>query len=369
MGESLMQQKKSLYICNSPFQLLHAINMRMSISKNEIGDLLILNLFDDIEGICKRLEEQGLFENVYIASRIRRKYSKFVYIKRIVRPQSYISDFEFSDNGILNNKYNVMYQGDIQPLELVMYSLSNKPEIVLYEDGTGSYSWDTIIQYKPMFYKALATIFRSMELSLRIRELYVTKPQYCKSKICKRHMGLPEITKDSYVYDCLKRVFDYKENSKIKSAKVIVLDQPLIFIKGCNVERYENLIKGIDTTKYNCLMRKHPSTLYTSGITDIFENDSINNMWELECIENICDDHILISICSNAMISPAAFTNNKPYLIFLYKMLVDKEIYDMDPSYEEFSERIQDMYSGTGKVFFPKTEDEFYDILSTIYKV
>ena len=57
---------KSLYITSLKVPLLNALNIKINMKKEESADLLLENDLPDIEEIAKRIEQLGIFENVYI---------------------------------------------------------------------------------------------------------------------------------------------------------------------------------------------------------------------------------------------------------------------------------------------------------------
>ena len=72
--------------------------------------------------------------------------------------------------------------------------------------------------------------------------------------------------------------------------------------------------------------------------------DTVNNMWELECINTITDKHILVSFFSTVQFSPKMIANKQPYVIFLYKLFLSNLDGLEIPGFEEMIQQLKDKY-------------------------
>lgn len=62
-SENIDQHQKGCFACTTPYQIMNAISI---VYENLIdADIIIFDTFKGFEEIAKRLEIEGIFENVY----------------------------------------------------------------------------------------------------------------------------------------------------------------------------------------------------------------------------------------------------------------------------------------------------------------
>lgn len=362
-----MNQKSDvLFICNSLYQLMNAINITVNNYEGVRGkaDILILELFERSGEIGERLSNIGIFNNVYLAKRLRRGIS-INKIKLLLHPKNYVGEFSFSDESILKKRYNLIFQGDIEPLELVINDIMGYPDVFLYEDGTGSYTWNNRILNKNWKYRLFCELLHCSECALNIRRLLVYKPELCKSKIVKQYDHILQVNKSNPATSICSEVFGFNPDSSIAKHRFIILDQPIKGVRGYNDKDLFAFVKKIDYNKYHFLLRQHPNRAYEPNELDGVKIDKTNNMWELECINNVSDNHVLISASSTAQTSPKIISGKEPYLIFTYKLFIKPEYIKKDKWYDT-TERIKMLYHDKHKIYEPENIDEIIDILNSL---
>ena len=96
------------------------------------------------------------------------------------------------------------------------------------------------------------------------------------------------------------------------------------------------------------------------------EIDDGKNMWEMECLNSIRDDHILISCCSTAQLTPKIVGGKEPYIFFLHRFLLDDES-AIKKGLENMIENLTALYSDKSKILIPNSVEEFNALYFKIF--
>lgn len=362
------QNSKVLFMCNTSYQLMNAINIVANNYEDvkDRSDIIILDLFEHAGEIANKLSKKELFNSVCLAKRINRKFHNNK-IRILLHPQIYIDDFSFSDESVLGKKYDLIFQGDIEPLEMAINEMNAYPKVYLYEDGTGSYAWNDLIRFHNVKYRFFCKLFHCSENAIRVERLLVYEPELCSSRIVKRYDKLIKMDKSNPATKICIDVFGFNPNSLVLNHRFIILDQPLNDVDGFNGYDIFSFIKELNVSEYSFLYRRHPNRAYEPIENDIVDADEVYNMWELECIDNISDDHILISAFSTALTSPKMISGKEPYIIFTYNLLVEQEYIDKLKLYA-VHERCKALYSDKTKIFAPESVKDFIEILKSLHE-
>ena len=75
---------KFAFVCDTPYQILTAMNLYYSCFCNETVDIYIVNQFKDAENVYKNIKKENLFDKVYF---LKREENRFMPsgMKRYVR--------------------------------------------------------------------------------------------------------------------------------------------------------------------------------------------------------------------------------------------------------------------------------------------
>ena len=150
----------------------------------------------------------------------------------------------------------------------------------------------------------------------------------------------------------------------VSQKKVIFLERPFEECPKYNGLSPEELLMDLGLAK-DSLVRIHPRSgrRYNEVLVDYGDN-----MWELECLSNITNEHILIGDCSNAQFSPKILANKEPYLFFAYRLFYSYHDLEDPNNYEKQIDQIRKVYSRKDKIFIPKNVEELRSALTWIFK-
>lgn len=355
---------KTAFISNSPLKILNTINMVVNNVENtgEYTDVFVEMWFKNAEELSRKLEESGLFHKVY------RCYRNDVKLDRFTDLLSYkklLKGYDFSDTDFMNEKYDQLFIGD-KGLLGVALSYMNRPDVFIYDDGIITYSGNCIVDERKYKYPLLNKLFKTDVYSFNIRKLYVNNRDFCKATICQDIEQLPLLNEENKAVKIIRDVFGYNENSQLKDHRLVILEQPMEGRENYNGTRFIDIVNQLDIKEFKPLVRLHPRQKDLK-----YENvdmDTTGNMWELECINAINDDHILMSFFSTVQFSPKMIANKEPYVIFLYKLFLKNLNGTEIPWFEEMIGQLKEKYSDSGRIFVPENIEELKEIIESLRK-
>lgn len=289
---------KVAIICNTPWQVLGAINIVVNNVEESTGntDIFIINDFSGANQVCNQLKKETIFNKVVFCSKLdeKKKPAKWKTLKRLIFPKTVFKEYKVNDKYIAKNRYKKIFVGDGNLLGVAIKNQNKNSDFFLYDDGIDTYIGNSLMDGKSRIYKLIAKTLHIGKYSYQIKKLYVNCKMFCKSLVSKNIEELPKLNEHNSTVQIAKRIFQFSECSLLLSYRFIVLGQPLEERKGYNSEPFEALYpeKKLDLF----LVRKHPRQKVINYGSIMY--DSINNMWELECIFNINNKHVLISFYS-----------------------------------------------------------------------
>lgn len=349
-----------LTICNTPFQVFNIIN---AITNNVEGlsekntDILIDMTFKTAEEIGERIAKERLCRKVFYVKKSENypKRSKMQCLVDLVVDRTYEEYFNFSDNSVIKNHYDAIWVGDDNTLGFMVFKTNPKAQVYWYDDGTSSYSKSPQSYNHKGFYNVFAKMFNLGGYKYKSNIMYLNNIDVVQYEGFDLRT-LPPYIGENKAIERLNVVFDYKQSeTKLNDYRIVVLTQVLpasAAYRGIDVNQ---LFDDWETDLSKVLIRKHPRDPqnYTGC-----KMDSGKNMWELECLNSMNNDHILIACCSTAQLTPKIVGGKEPYIFFLYRFLLDEGSTVRD-GFEKMIKKLIEMYSDKSKVLIPNTVEEF----------
>ena len=346
-------------VCNTPFQLLNAINIVVNNVESGKYDLYLYGEFRNSERILKNILKLKLFDKVFfIKKNTAVKNSKLRTFAKLIIPSFILNDFIYEDISFeeINSYYSRVFVGDGNLIGIYLLKKNPMAELIMFDDGIATNVGNALFDTIGSFYKKIGRLFKLGVYSFNVSKLYVTNKSFCKSTITDNILQLPFLTCTNPATEIAKDIFSYNSNTQLNLYKNVYLGQPLEEKQGFNGNKPLFFKDQIPQFNENLLVRLHPRQ-----DSNEFNNecvDNVNNMWELECMNSISDDHVLIGFCSTAHLMPKLLCDKEPYIIFLYELFLnDKNTkeYENDCSVVE---TVKELYRRKEKVLVPKTVQE-----------
>lgn len=354
---------KDAIVCNTPYQILNALNMVINKVENIRNvDLFIIDCFSNSKSIITNLKNSGLFDNVIICTPKKVQGNKIKTFLELCNVRKLIKRYEFSDTSFLNEKYKTLFVGDGNELGVCIYNL-NKCQVIAYDDGAISYMGNCFYDTIGRLYSVIGRLSRVGVFSYDINKIYVNCKESCNSTIGIIEQ-LPLINKDNVMIKYANKIFNFNTNSGISNYKYILLDQVLSEKRGFNGKEINILYDNNKTLCEKGIVRKHPRKGNLIIDSSKIASDNINNMWELESMNNMNSNNVLIGAGSTAQITPKMICKKEPYIIFTYLLFFDSNI-----EFQKIAEMTIDIYKDKTKIFIPKTLEEFNNIINSLEQI
>lgn len=142
------------------------------------------------------------------------------------------------------------------------------------------------------------------------------------------------------------------------------MTQPIEEKEEYNLKKGELFKQVLEKYKNEILVRVHPRE--TEEKYRSMKSDSYNNLWEIECIEQITDWNVLIGVFSTAQFMPKILKGVEPYIIFTFKLVLDDEGSEFLRETEKFVAEFKKFYIHQERIFVPENINELDEILNKL---
>ena len=356
--------RKFLFICETPLQVLNACRFVLSNSEGsaDCSDICVFRLFRTAEETAAHLRNTDIFRRVTEISAFPSHSGiagKISTLCRMLMPKHTVKKYAAEmGQDFLQADYSHVVLCHTTPTARAVRQCFPKAEFLLLEDGTGSYVGNILEDQKSGMLKAVERIFPHMG------KMFLPKAQYLSNKdiyigtlevpVCQ----LPPLSEANIRK--VAEVFSYRENTFYGEAEAVFLSQPLEHL-GAEAEHTDAEVQALlhDVFDEKAVIRVHPRQ---SDMQPLLKRDTLENIWELECMRQIESRHILAAYCSTAQFMPKILRNEEPILIFLYKLYAGRED-AFSARFEKLIRAFQTCYTDPTRISVPETVQELEIIL------
>ncbi len=279
-------------------------------------------------------------------------------------PRKTIKKHLYNKDAINNENYDFAVMSVAGHFMMNFLSCNSNANLYFIDDGAGSYQGNIIEEAMGNIYKLYCLLLHRGPKFLKVLKLFVNNKKLCKSTLTEETCQLPIYnTTDSDYNNLLLKIFENKISSY--NERIICLCSPSGDILQKRFELEKQILDTVKNTKIEYLVRLHPREKSYELFSD-YPLDDTNNMWEIICMQNITDSHILIAYYSTAQMTPKIIYNKEPYIIFLFGMdTTCTKLSTYETAYIEF----KNLYTNKNKIYAPKTIAEFETILQELEKM
>ena len=405
MNNSTSPKKESpraALLCWSDLQLIDCINY--AYHSSDCIDLFVQHDLNRNGHLINKLKKTGIFSNVFSYNIEHWHYSKIdVIVKTVINYLKFtFSQFHSTEQN--NKKQNFsyfyfitqlhikttnmiidgVYSADIESydkilapwandLTLQLLILNSSAEMILYEDGIGSYAVDMFdIQINPHIKKWCD------RLNIDIKNRKPSKLFLSNGNIpinCNYNIELLKpFSHNNDFKSLLNNIFDYKPSELYKQKHVIYLTQPYSAAYNSFKEEQaaldnteKKIITELANITDNLLIRPHPrDRKRISTYSSDFLLDSENNVWELVCANELTENHILIGAISTSQFTPKWWYDIEPWVIFTYDLMIGGLSFYNKKLFENAYD-LKKTYRNPEKVIFIRNINELNSALNYIF--
>lgn len=314
-----------IYSVFTYYQLITAIQIKMKIFPNSLGDLVISDHSREYEKIVQKLKDTNIFRNIFSANSVdgMRLDTLFKKIKRV-------ADISFNNNNFVKKSSNIdRYNYDeflffnFNYFDSCLYYMMKKenPRLICrrFEEGYSSgFKFDMFITGSSELQQKFEKIHKNSSIT-DIDEMFFYEPDLVLFENKCKLSSIPKFDKsDEKTKAVLNMLFDYS-NSNEYDRKYIFFEESY-HTDGKIMDDIELVLKIADKVgRDNLMVKLHPRS-QTDRFAEygIKTNKTVGIPWEVIIMNNDFSDKVFLTIASGSVLSPRIlFGDNIPtYMLF-----------------------------------------------------
>ena len=320
-------KRRLLIIANTYYQLILAVQMRLTIfCKNEVI-LLLSNHSVNSEEVLNMLRKNGTFSEAYYIKtkgiiENRNSIQKAKDFFNIVFGQENRYSFYLHEikNRVIDEIICFNYNIDIIGIYSLLYEKNNSVKVSLFEEGVLSYK----VRIEDNLHRKIIRFARKSigkkDISDAFSSFYCFYPELYSGSLSS--VKVPAIKADSECAKVLRDIFLLNEESKKYSQKYIYFSSVYDFEGGHSIGELE-LVKKIGELvgKDNLIVKTHPRD--TRGVYEkngflVDKNSAVP--WEVIQLTGDYSDKVFMTATSGSVLA-GSFMSDKPVkTIYLYEL-------------------------------------------------
>lgn len=364
-----MSSRKHLFICATPLQLMTAINLRVSKLVNDDVTLYILDHSHMHEEMYKKARSAKLFTKVIpLKTKSFNKHwlQKYKIARYLVKAVEYLSHERISakiaNDTTKYDKFWVSFMDRSSWLMFLSYKKRNRNlELNFFEDGVGSYQLLTVKQNS--LDKKLSHLLGHKSVFEEMQALYLYEPSLAINTLYPsvEVKALPKISGEN-MKGLLNEIFSFEfSDLELLKNRYIFFDSPFP-LDEIHKKQLEIIGFFVKKLEGSFCVKLHPSTLLKNEEYGSYTS-SIETSMEMLCMNNDVSNNVFISVLSTVGVAPKLMFDQKPVVIFLYKIISLDKLKQVGSHFFTFIENFKNTYVDPDRIFIPESMEELEEIL------
>lgn len=313
-----------LIICDTYSQLIEAIQMKITLFKDDVVDIRISDHSVGAEMVSDRLQRLNIFNNVYFV-----KTKKFIYER--TKLESLIDVLKYNFGSIPKVQIKLYDEIIYYNTNLIIFAIGDYYKKIAHEciwsrmeEGLFSYDTDFESGFRVEYTKKLRKFIRRENVINNVSNYYCYFPKLKKNKWGWNIVKIPALinTKDRLV-NILNTIFDYKYED--------IKEKVIFFASSSDVDgepygETELILKIAKILQEkNVIVKIHPRdnrTIYKEKGINVMKNSLIP--WELIQMNLQGEKKILLTVNSGAFVSITALLDDNLKGYFLFDEISEK---------------------------------------------
>ena len=369
--------KHVLFFVDSFFQFIIATQLRLTVYKDDLADIIICNSSTAASELFAELEKSGVYNRCYFhdsildvanskCNLIQQIYKCFVYIFALSFPKKAYRRLVCKDRP----NYDIFVFNERIPLPECVFNTLRifNPQLLCYRfaDGHTSYSSE-YNNAKSRLRRSVESIFRvifkTYDLEKHVAGYYISNPDLLQIRFKYPVISIPRISRDnSELKFILNGVFKYSKYDDSFEEKYIILEDGMTFFSGNNedVDIISNICNIVG--KENAVVKLHPRS-----ITNRFNKIGVRTTktggipWEVFHMNRSFVGKIFITVCSSAALMSLIYFGDECKTILLYKCVSQRHPLITEKLEAYFAEVINKY--GKGILFIPENYVQLHELL------
>lgn len=351
------------YICSTPYHLINSIIIKDSYYKSDYNILILTNNCNCAVELINRVRDEKIFDESILIddSSLRNdKDKKMAHYCLLAK--------RYLNTKLINQYICIKLPAD----RLIVYSFTlfntlvqskliknGKTRVFVGEDGIRDYIYKDFGIVEPkyfIFFKKIRNFFGVPLITIPSNYIrYIYMPEI-RQKLYGDTNSLRILEKGSMEKELkvINKVFNFPLEAVIRE-KFIYFDS---VYDSKLMELQKRIIYEIKDYCGDFILKQHPRN--TEKYNNVNKYQYSNLPWEVICMNCDLNRHVLITVNSNACISPKFMLNSEPRIIFLYRLfLKGKALEDT----EKLVFILRELYEDKSKIKIPNDIDELKIII------
>ncbi|WP_044973685.1 hypothetical protein [Ruminococcus sp. HUN007] len=355
------KQKRVCIICETPFQVFSAIQLKSMISDNHIVDVFIGEVFVNASIIVENVKKTRLFNNVFSYKIDKMNFEN--KINELFFPNKYIQ--YLVGKSITPNTYDKIFISSTTYFAMAIVADNRSADVIYFDDGIGSYTGNIGIQNISLKRKLCYKLcFRNVN-RFEYKDIYLYSPKLITKLDYNIKINKIKISNDKEIIATVEQVFNYFDD-KLYEKKIIYFATPSQDFG--NKLQEERITKVLENYSEDCIVRLHPREV-NPQIFNFASIDKGVNLWELTSMNKISDNHILIGIFSTAQVVSKLLFNKEPCVVFMHKLyrdiFSDTQLVNMDC----FVKKLRESYTNPSKIIEIEEVSDFDSAINECMRI
>lgn len=344
--------KRNLFIVNTYFQLITAINLSLNNLKNNTNDIILTDLSVDMDVKIDKIRNTGIFNKVYFLN-----CKKILNQNKLKKLLYYFQNNPFSQN--YTDKYDelIFYNFDLITFSVIDQLIKKNKDLKCSKFDEGFDTYTVAPCNINIIKKIIRLISCKKNLDNVISKLYIYYPELLCYETDLVIEQIPNLDKDNHILrNNLNLIFDYKKMN-IKQKYVFFEESFLCDNKGVeDLDLIKNIVDIVN--KDNIIIKLHPR----NGVNRFKELgvDTIQNIgipWEIMQMNEDFSDKIFLTISSGSVLASKLYfhENIKTYLLYNCTQKLSPAVTD---NYKKYIDKLNEK-SNSNKIIIPRNQKDF----------
>lgn len=332
---------KSLYVCNTVYQILVAMWIKKTLNTNSNADIIISNHMNGGKEICDRMRKLKLFDNCYFCET--KEYSYGGILRDLSDDETSLLIHRHPEQYIkrvfpCECKYNCLFISNVDKFAQILFDACSRRvrrcKLYLFEDGISTYTkafeecYQLTRMLKTDFIHQIVYkyIYNKRCIFGNVSGCYLFNPQFFDWSVDFPliEMKKIDINDKDYVKNC-NIVFDYHNQDKYDT-KYIFMEESFfadgVPINDCEI--VEEIARRVG--KENIMVKIHPRNPINRFKELGFKtNSNMSVPWELIIMndQQVCDS-TFITIASSSVLNPILIFGRRIKVYSIYSLINEK---------------------------------------------
>lgn len=322
-----------LFICTTPYHIMVSTNLKMTIYKDCISDIVITDAISNYSLLIDNLKESGIYRDVF-------SYKRKDYEDRSITPNNFFYKFflnlslkikpyftqvniifnDMYDQILLPTNYEWVKNQIVRNYRKISEKKGKNFSLYLFEDGTSAYSKENKIFFEKLK-NGPAKFLRNLTVGeyKKTKGLYVFIPDLMEWKPNFPVFSIEKFSKKNINnLNIINKIFKF-DQSDDKYDKDYIFFEDCYFADGKDIGDMEVMNDLIDIIGKNEIYVKiHPrNPINRFKEIGVKTNTNTEIPWEVIALNMNLEDKVLITISSSAVLNILSNINVRPKLIIM----------------------------------------------------